>query len=408
MQNIRSYILILYITFNTFACNNQNDSHRVYFTVKPENRYILIPVQINDSVIANMTFDTGSTGFILDYSFCEVNYFNPALNPPDTLMEIGAAFKSNTMPRLLYKQPQSVKIGDVNLTFDDLSVCHWRSYMNFEDTDVEGIFGIPHNDTTHVWELNFEHNYLEIHSITEFKMPKDCFLTTFYYNDNEFPFIRFPLNIKNRSGDMLTIDDLYLFDIGMSHDLTLVRPTKEESDFFNEQEDAVWVTSNGNNYHIRHIVNATLFDNFSIDSLGIYTLDNPRSIGFKYLLGLNFIKRFNVFIDLQKMQMGLQPITNYHRLKDTNFRRFYFSKTRTTEGKALVSFIGDYQDNPYKIGGLQAGDELFEVNGILFKDMTLEQALELDNADTIKFVFLRDGQKINIVTPIDWIFERPD
>ncbi|EXZ22777.1 hypothetical protein M086_3476, partial [Bacteroides fragilis str. S13 L11] len=45
---------------------------------------------------------------------------------------------------------------------------NWKWYMN---SSSEGMFNIPPNDTMHVWELNFEHNYMEIHLAQNYRMP---------------------------------------------------------------------------------------------------------------------------------------------------------------------------------------------------------------------------------------------
>ena len=65
---------ILVFLFN--ACVQNSSSNRVDFTIDPENRTIIIPVLLNDSITANMVFDTGWNGSLtLDSLFCAINPF---------------------------------------------------------------------------------------------------------------------------------------------------------------------------------------------------------------------------------------------------------------------------------------------------------------------------------------------
>ena len=69
-------ILYLFFVSNILAltsCNTENPN-RVYFTIDPYDRKILVPFLLNDSIKANLFFDTGAGySLTLDANFIEVN-----------------------------------------------------------------------------------------------------------------------------------------------------------------------------------------------------------------------------------------------------------------------------------------------------------------------------------------------
>ena len=385
---------ILVFLFN--ACVQNSSSNRVDFTIDPENRTIIIPVLLNDSITANMVFDTGWNGSLtLDSLFCAINPFID-LNSPDSSFKMGSSWSPSylSLPGSFFKTLQTIKIGDVNLTYQYLSVFNFKTYFN---TDADGLLGIPYQDTTHVWELNFERNYLEIHQANRFKMPKNCYLLPF----TEYLEIQIPMHIECSNGDTITFNSQYFIDTGMPQDIVLVHPTKEEIDFFYERDDAVWISSGAPGYYIRHIVRSTLFDDFIADSMRIYTLDSSRRISYKRLIGQNFLKRFNVFFDLKKGQLGLQPIKNFQRIVNQNHRRYYFSLKYSTTGQLLVDHIPDYNGNLVYEAGVRTGDEFFMINDKIRKNLTYDEGLEIAKADTLRSVFLRDGGEQIMVSTTD-------
>jgi hypothetical protein len=267
-------------------------------------------------------------------------------------------------------------------------------------SDNDGIFNIPVADTAHVWELNFEHNYLEIHPAGNFKMPENSFVCPLETETHALFAIQLNMPIRSLDGDTLTINGECTVDIGMACDFALMHPTEKESDFLNKREDAVW-TEYLDGYERYYTVNATIFDNCMVDSLRIYTFSNPYSVGSKYLIGQNFLKRFNVFFDMKNSQIGLQPIKNFQRIVNPNHRRFHFSTKSTPKGNLVVTMMADYKGNYYKTAGLQNGDEIVAINGKLFKNITYEEKLKFHEVDTLLLDIVRNRQALKIVVPVD-------
>ncbi len=140
-----------------------------------------------------------------------------------------------------------------------------------------------------------------------------------------------------------------------------------------------------------------LFDSYKIDSLRIYTNNFSNRINHKYFIGLNFLKRFNVFFDMKNRVLGLQPINKFNRIVNPNYARFYLSTNITPQGKIIVKEIGNYKDNCYKTAGFRTGDEILRVNGELPKDLFNGELID----DILVYDILRNGQPKQIVVHVD-------
>ncbi|MDR2146152.1 MAG: tight junction protein ZO-3 [Tannerella sp.] len=415
MLNKNLYSLCLIILSIGSSC--ERNTNKAYFTINPENRQIVVPVHLNDTLVARLVFDTGFGTFALDSSFCVNSKFN--MNNPDTIRPWRSAWSSRGVPGYFYNKNQTVKIGNTGLTFPQLLISDWMGYTNSDNSD--GIFGIPQQDTVHVWELNFEYNYLEIHSATGFKMPRNSILLPLEKDDQyHMFFVRIPMHIKFVNGDTLTIDRIFLIDTGMFWDMAIMHPANEMS-FFDKRNDAVWMQySEG--YNRYYTVNAT-FSNYSADSLRIYTFNHSMYGG--YLIGLNFLKRFNVFLDLKNRQIGLQPIKNFQRVVNPLYRRFHYSTVKTPGGKIIVSKVADYTDNYYKTAGLQEGDEIIAVNGLpydnysyalfhrdtllnMFRNNIMGEDRHIFREDTLTYDIIRQEKLMKIVVLVDRNEEQGD
>jgi S1-C subfamily serine protease len=137
-----------------------------------------------------------------------------------------------------------------------------------------------------------------------------------------------------------------------------------------------------------------------MDSLRIYTSD--RATGYKYMVGFNFLKRFNVFFDLKNQQIGLLPI-KFERVVNPGWRVFHYFSPLTPQGTGKITVMGDYKKNYFKTAGLQVGDEIVRVNDSLYKNIMNDYALNtrLLSSDTLYFDILRKGQPMRIAVPVD-------
>ena len=397
-KNYFQFILLLTLIVIITSCAKDTKSvnkntNRVYFTIAPNDPKILLPVQLDDSITANLWFDTGWS-FNLDSSFCAMYPQLSLYATNDTLnwTRVKRAWSSVSFPCLLYENAkQSAKIGDVKLTYNNVWVQNLKMLANNDKFD--GIFFIPPDDTTHIWELNFEDNYLEVHSAIDFQIPKNCFLFPIIENNYNRIKIAFPMQIVFADGDTLSMNRSFLIDTGMSADIVLTGGTQER-ELFNKKEGAI-LSQFERNFIRHHIVNATLFDNYEADSLRIFTFDRVFPHAIEYLVGLNFLKRFNVFFDMKNNKVGLLPINNFQRIPGLAYMRFHYLTRQTAEGKYIVTRVADYATNYFKTAGLKEGDEIIAVNGLPYAKYTKQNQL---NRDTLfnelqnKKVILEDGR----------------
>ncbi|GHT70495.1 hypothetical protein FACS1894155_00130 [Bacteroidia bacterium] len=391
-----------------FSCSKKQETSandkRIYFTIPEEDRKILIPVQLNDSVTVNLTFDTGWDQRCIELD-STIFALYPELIPkiiPDTL-SAGVAWSNWRLQTLQYNTPISVKTGNTELRYDKVRVRDWKRYMGNDTSD--GIFNIPRDDTVNVWELNFEHNYLEIHSVDNFRMPDDCSLFPFY------PYlfgVQLPMKLQSSDGDTLTMNpDHYIIDTGMYWDIAVMYQTRE-LEFFSKKEDAVWIEYLAR-YYRHYSVEATVFDNFVIDSLRIYTFDYPMEIaGNGHLIGQEFLRHFNVFFDMKNKQLGLQPIKNYKRIVNPFARRFHYASPPDKNRKFIITKIKDDKDYFY-LAGLREGDEIVAINGVLSKYFNSWKTREaIFSSDTLYYDIIRNGKPLKIIVPVDKTEERGD
>lgn len=372
-------VRIFFLYFLLTNCTDKNQGeNRVYFSIDPEDRKILIPVQINDSITANMVFDTGGS-FFLDSTFVSQH---PSLIPtgiPRKTRE-GSAWLYSKTTMYTYDTTFNITVGKHSLKYDQLKVGEWKKYLNCDAMD--GVFNIPLNDTTHVWELNFENNYLAIHNREDFLLPEECFVL----KTVDSPFrVQLPLETIYNDQDTLQLDHIYTIDTGIPSDIELLKPTQKEASSFKEKEDIIW-TRDDHGYYLYYTVKANLLKEFQMDSVRLYTLDNPRDVRSSYLIGLNFLKRFNVFFDLKNKQVALQPINNFKRVVNPNKIRFYYSAKPNKEGRYVIDMIPDFKNNFFKEAGLQVGDEIIEL---------------LRSDSIMRMKLMREEKVMELIVPVD-------
>lgn len=371
-------VLILF-----FNCKTpDNHSNKIPFTIDSTDRKINLCVTLFDSLKATFVFDSPALGIMkLDSTFCAkhpISTWNDSIITIEN--SVGSAWSNQKHDILWYHKSLELNVSDAKLQYDWFNVSNLKNYFNSKIMD--GIFSIPSDDTIHIWELNFSQNYLQIHNATNYTLPPDCIVFPFEERTEENSLrVRIPFRIKFADGDTLTVDHSFVIDTGMPWDIMLIPPT-EEIDYFDEKE-AVW-TCFGNSYHRRYTVNASISQDCIIDSLRIYTLAEPYYLKGNFI-GLNFLKRFNVFFDMHNRQLGLQPIKNFKRAVNPNYRRFHLSFREDSSGKRIVNKVADYKGNRYKEAGIQEGDQILSVN---------------DSSQVKVFNIIRNGKPLRI-TVID-------
>jgi hypothetical protein len=379
------------------------EPNRVYFEIDSLYKMIVMPVTINDTVTARMAFDTGCHWgcFDLDSTFCSSHPLHLWQQTPDYVWPFGVSsawvHESNPGSMFHYEKDFTVKMGETNVEYKRLYVSDMEGH--FGKVSHNGLFTIPQSDTTHVWELNFEHNYLELHDADTFTMPEDCLIAPIVAGKPQMN-ITIPMEITTSDGEILTVNRDFLVDSGMGWDIAFVPPAEEVSFF--EGKEAVPFHYGGGGYVNRHIVDAEIFGNFHVDSLRIYVLKERFRLPTGYWVGLNFLKRFNVFIDVKNGRIGLQPLKEFHRAFSPIWKRFSIDLSKTDRGSYMVTELADHDLNHYKAAGFEVGDEIVAINGYtLTPEATQEKARELLNTYKVVFDIIRAGEHMSITMERD-------
>ena len=385
IKHILSFLILLLVIFEHISCQTDvTSSDKIYFKITSEDRRIAIPVILNNQLPVDLLLDTGIPlgDILLDSTFYAEEFCHILNVQPDTaFMTASIAWADDSSLLAVYHTPVQINIGKNDKLYNGFFIKNWKKILY--DDNVNGLFTIPANDTAHVWELNFESDYLKLHQAGKWKLPNDCLIFPLVEGTRmNSLYVQLPLLIKTQDGDTLAINHPFLIDTAMPWDIMCVYPAKELSFF--EGKDAIWTASDGS-YNRRYTVTAKLSKDFVIDSLRVYTLDDPYLLGTQYLIGLNFLKRFNVFFDMHNRQLGLQPIKNFKRAVNPNYRRFHLSFREDSSGKRIVNKVADYKGNRYKEAGIQEGDQILSVN---------------DSSQVKVFNIIRNGKPLRI-TVID-------
>ena len=408
------YLLILLLAISQSSCdagNKINEKH-IPFEFSEEAPRLLIPVTLQDSIPAKLVFDTGCGIPTLDSTLV---YQYPSLTPKDIPSReygIGSAWNPASVGKAtLYFIPEfeffKLKLGENPMHFGYWTIGNYRKLWGVNDAD--GITGIPSADSTKVWGLNFENNYITIQDADSFEMPKGYMqfpMKVVTYPEEGMTFhVNLPLKVQTSDGDTVTIHRDFFVDTGAWNDIILMSEASELA-FFDNKKDAVWIATPYNGLYTRnHEVKVSLGE-YEDDSFRVTTYDHKHktTVPSSYLIGLNFLKHFNVYFDFQRKVMGLKPIPNFERIIDKHARRYHMGfniEIINKQQRFIVETIVDNKENNYYTAGLRVGDEIISANGILWKDLTPEQKETLYQGDFIRFKIIRDGKNMEIPVPIN-------
>jgi len=108
----------------------------------------------------------------------------------------------------------------------------------------------------------------------------------------------------------------------------------------------------------RLISNVVIRDGILADSILIYSLNKS-----KYnLIGMDFIKRFNVLVDYQNYQLYLQPNPKYRKNEDSFFLKKGMKPNNSVKDGFRIMNL--YVNSIAEKAGLKIGDEIISINNI--------------------------------------------
>jgi hypothetical protein len=386
------------------TAHRETNPNRLYF-FENEDRAIIVPVTINDSIPADALFDTGasSTWVQLDSTFCATHpsaaWSNPDLNV--TGHRVGWSPEDDEKAnKAIYDNPLTVNMCGVDMEFDAMYTVDNSGLIGKFDATLS----FSAKDTTRVWELNFKHNYMEAHPAADFTMPADCHVLPLVEAGDEDMCVRFPIKVTCADGATVTIDQTYLIDTGALSDIILLE-SAEEYDFFRERDDAMLLNHWNNR---RYEVDAEVFDGVRLDAARVYLNEGSFMMqdgDYKGIIGLNFMRRFNMFFDLGARKVGFQPIDGFVRTVNPDLTRIYAKYETTEEGLLRVTEIVDVPENPYREAGMMVGDILTATNGVEWRDIGMDDWMKINRSNVRKLSVTRDGVPITLTARFDELGE---
>lgn len=338
---------------------------------------------------------------------------HPSLAPkdiPSQEAKFGSGWNPASITKcILYSDPEletlKLKLGESPMDFGNWGVGNYRKLVN--ENDADGITGIPSADSTKVWGLNFENNYITIQEADSFEMPKGYMqfpMEVITYPEEGMTFhVNLPLKVQTSDGDTVTIHREFFVDTGSWKDIILTSEASELA-FFDNKKDAVWIATPYNGLYTRNHEVKVSMGEYEDDSFRVTTHDHKSNVSSRYFIGLSFLKHFNVYFDFQRKVMGLKPIPNFERIIDKHARRYHMGfnmEIITKQQRFIIETIVDNKENNYYTAGLRVGDEIISANGILLKDLTPEQKETLYQGDSVLFKIIRNGKNMEISVPVN-------
>ena len=404
-------LLILLLAVSHNSCDIANTVNEKYVTFEFNDEYpnLVIPVTLQDSISAKLIFDTGWGILTLDSAL--VSQF-PSLTPKDVSSQeysVGSNWNPASARECTLYFDQEFETLNLKLDNNPMYFGYWivgNVYNILGAKDVNGIMGIPSADSTKVWGFNFEHKYITIQEADSFEMPKEFMLFPMKVVTNPHVAmtinVNLPLKIQTSDGDTTTLYRDFFIDTGAWNDIILTSEASELA-FFDTKKDAVWIATSKGLYTRNHAVKISIGD-YEDNSFRVTTYGHKTKVANRYLIGLNFLKHFNVYFDFQRKVMGLKPIPHFERTIDKHARRYHMGfnmETMNKQQRFIIETIADNKENTYYTAGLRVGDEIISANGILWKNVTPEQREAMYQGDSIQFKIIRDNENMEISVPID-------
>ena len=260
-------------------------SHDTIPFILTEHQNIKLKVLLNESDSLDLKFDSGATGLVLTHE---------AIANKTQLLPEGT--KTRDYQRL--NSLNNLKIG--NLSWDSLGI--YPVTLSGQSTD--GRFGWDLFDGRIV-EINYDKNIFVVHSSLA-KKPKGYSKLNIEYTHTLFC-INGKLIVKGKK-----YKNRFLFDTGYQRALLLDSILMEEQNF---PKDLTVIKTNtlrngaGQVFYTK-IVNADelSFGSFALSDVPTQLLNTANPARFKtHILGNEFLKRFNTFLDFQNNCVYLKP-----------------------------------------------------------------------------------------------------
>jgi hypothetical protein len=272
-----------------------------------DDYFITFNTLINDTIPANVFFETGARDVFVDIAYFE-KYLDTGQEKQPNPFQMFSPYLTSTKDTAYFikSNPIKIKVGNRFVVFDDFYV------IDFKKKNIKGdlFFPISTRDSLTIWEINFDQKYIKLHDYKNITIPCDYVCSQMYkVNNHHSNDILFDIPIQYVLSNQTMCQDTFfcLFDTGNPTDillwnsLNIIEKIKQQplsNGIFNSQNVRVFRTV------------GTFFNSHIKDTISIRFFEKISSTPMFNIAGMNFIVRFNYFIDLHDKKIFHKQISN--------------------------------------------------------------------------------------------------
>lgn len=398
------YLMVWTAVFLTCGCVNDFDSIQLDEAngskLKVDSEKHLIIEVLVDTVKAEFLFDTGATSkLILSEAFAKAIGIDSSETQASLSGRGFSTFPPLAVRKVLDGISLDVLIGEDTVTYTEILVDNTIEPYN-------GIISIPHGDNR-IWYLDFDKNCLVLKDTVSIEDTVRTFCL--YYEESTGNYFVRNMDLCLASEDTSFIyENDYMLDTGFPGDLAIISEGAWGNDYDGLidflSEEAVSFT------YLHHYKEAMSFNDMYIvpeiwvanDSIWIMCQKESSSGLTLSIMGLKFLYRYNISIDLSDMRLLMHRRAGQNAsLSQASFESDSAAKMRTytlTDGSYLIYEINHSSD--MYMDGLREMDVILAIDGIACNRGNDGHAYYRDKVpgDSVVFTVLRNGHRTNIWT----------
>jgi len=385
--------ILLYLSSCSNIKKEENSSKLINFYINKGR--VIQQVIINDSIKTYFIFDTGfgEKPFMDSVAFWTIF-------KPDSFNNIKANTRFNFGHVINLKEVKSnicFKLNDKKIKYTKYDIGKWPEIGNSKDS-ITGVYPISKTDSN-TWFLNFEKNYIIINPTTIDTTDYEKFHIKWHstFNTNKL-MVSLPIQFKNEIGSLGSLNN-YIIDTGNPFDIIISSGFKE-LEFLNKSNQKRTFQLRQNlwcNYSLPQII---INKSIKIDTIVVKHQLNQHYVS-SDIIGLNFLKRFNLIFDLKNMFLYLKPIKHEAILTPGDIPAFTFpiyQGEMTKDG--YIKILQTFKDGLFDKAGIIKGDIIKDINGVSalkIKQTPYFIKKELEKKTPLNIKIIRDFKELTII-----------
>lgn len=398
---VSSLSLFLAYILSVSCVNNRPEALSIML---PENVFITddshISVNVSvDSLSFNFLFDTGASGKLIVSDSVAL-----MLGITDSLtMNSKLGYGFSPYPPLKVKKlansSLTVTIGGRDLTYDEVIIDNSIVTMG-----TDGIISIPKGDN-HVWHLNFDKMRLDLLDSIPASQPSECrdyIFDVYEHRGNYFISDLAMTFVSDKSEKTYNYTNDYMFDTGSPYEIVLMGQGGYKGDY---EKFTNYLVENSFNFEYRILSGKEILHNkmyYAIenkmvgDTVQVISQENSQS-GFSVnILGMSFIYRYNVIIDLYSNKLLLTKRNHSKEFNETILSICGANMDTYSTAKRTDIVTDINPESELYVAGIRRFDEINEIiskSGVGNSSNIYKMA---EKGDTLYFSIIRNGNKLRI------------